>query len=111
VVQSPGLHMTDQRSQERDDFDPTENRAHPPGEDAERSESGARSPNEAADDASDWDDPRIPPGAEPPGETSLPAASVGEAPRGAGQDRIGGYGNAPVPQEPGPDEDEGLAPG
>ncbi len=35
-------------------------------------------------------------------------ADIGETPRGQGQDRQGGYGGAPVPQEPGPDQDEGL---
>ena len=38
----------------------------------------------------------------------MTVADIGETPRGQGQDRQGGYGGAPVPQEPGPDQDEGL---
>lgn len=54
--------------------------------------------------------------ADPPGQASddatedgmMTLADIGETPRGQGQDRQGGYGGAPVPQEPGPDQDEGL---
>ena len=34
-----------------------------------------------------------------------PLADVGDANRGPGLDRVGGYGNRPIPQEGGPDQD------
>jgi hypothetical protein len=53
----------------------------------------------------DWnyDDPEV----DLPGEDDyiVPGADVGDANRGQGTDRVGGYGNRPIPQEPGPSQD------
>ena len=60
-------------------------------------------------DQGDASDPRVEqPGEETQAERTMPLADIGETPRGQGQDRQGGYGGTPVPQEPGPDQDEGL---
>ena len=35
----------------------------------------------------------------------IPSADVGDSQRGPGLDRMGGYGNRPIPQEGGPNQD------
>lgn len=91
--------------QERNDFEPTENRA-----DAwQVEESGPQGPADAQRDHGDAADIRVAQPGEPDAEERpLPLGDVGGTPRGRGQDRQGGYGGTPVPQEPGPDQDEGL---
>ena len=42
---------------------------------------------------------------EPEGGYTRPLADVGDAQRGEGTDRVGGYGNRAIPQEGGPDQD------
>ena len=95
------------RQQERNDFEPTENRR-----DVESvTEAGQRQqhPVDQQRDHGDAGDTRVAqPGEEPPDERAMPLGDIGETPRGQGQDRMGGYGNTPVAQEPGPDQDEGL---
>ncbi len=60
-------------------------------------------------DVEDAADTRVEqPGDETAEERVMPLGDVGETPRGQGQDRQGGYGGTPIPQEPGPDQDEGL---
>ena len=66
-------------------------------------------PGEQQRDTGDAGDVRVAqPGEEPAGERAISLGDIGETPFGQGQDRMGGYGNEPVPQEPGPDQDEGL---
>ena len=38
-------------------------------------------------------------------EYEAPVADVGDAQRGEGLDHMGGYGNRPIPQEGGPNQD------
>lgn len=54
-------------------------------------------------DPSDYEDPAV----ELPGDDDyvVPSADVGDSYRGQGLDHMGGYGNTPIPQEPGPDQD------
>ena len=52
-------------------------------------EADARADREAATDA----------------EYEVPVADVGDARRGEGLDHMGGYGNRPIPQEGGPNQD------
>ena len=92
--------------QERNDFEPTENRSDPWGVE----EGGAQQPpTDQERDQGDTGDTRVAqPGDDPPEERALPLGDVGATPKGQGQDRMGGYGGTPVPQDPGPDQDEGL---
>jgi hypothetical protein len=50
-----------------------------------------------------YDDPAV----DLPGEDDyiVPGADVGDANRSRGTDRMGGYGNRAIPQEPGPSQD------
>ena len=93
--------------QERVDFEPTVGRTDP-----DHAEQASGTPAASADpqrDHGDAGDARVQqPGEELPDERAISLGDVGETPRGQGQDRMGGYGNEPIPQEPGPDQDEGL---
>ena len=92
--------------QERNDFEPTTGRSDPDRADRSSRDASAANPQEDQGDAGDT---RVTqPGDEPAGERVVSLGDLGETPRGQGQDRMGGYGNEPVPQEPGPDQDEGL---
>ncbi len=98
-------HETEGEPQERTDFEPTLGRSDP--EHAEQASSGTSSDPQR--DHGDAGDARVQqPGEELPGERAISLGDVGETPRGQGQDRMGGYGGTPVPQDPGPDQDEGL---
>ncbi len=93
--------------QERTDFEPTTKRSEPDHADA--AAGGAVSGTTQQRDQGDAGDTRVAqPGDDPEGEQAITLGDIGETPRGQGQDRMGGYGNEPVPQEPGPDQDEGL---
>lgn len=94
-------------AQDRNDFEPTVGRSDPGR--AEVATPPSRDPADQQRDQGDAADARVAqPGEEPVGERAISLGDVGETPRGQGQDRMGGYGNEPVPQEPGPDQDEGL---
>lgn len=91
--------------QERTDFESTRGRSDP--DHAE--EASGTTASDSQRDHGDAGDARVQqPGEEAPDERALSLGDVGETPRGQGQDRMGGFGNIPVPQEPGPDQDEGL---
>lgn len=93
--------------QERTDFEPTVNRPDPDRAEPATDRSGGASDSQR--DHGDAGDARVQqPGDETAAERAISLGDVGETPRGQGQDRMGGYGNDPIPQEPGPDQDEGL---
>lgn len=58
---------------------------------------------ERAEADASYEDPAV----ELPGEDDYiaPGANVGEANRSQGLDHVGGYGNRPIPQAPGPNQD------
>ena len=98
-------HEAEREPQERTDFEATIGRSDP--DHAEQASGGP--PSDPQRDHGDAGDARVEqPGEESRQERALSLGDVGETPRGQGQDRMGGYGNDPIPQEPGPDQDEGL---
>jgi hypothetical protein len=68
-----------------------------------RTDEGDRPADEHPGEDWSYDDPEV----ELPGEDDyvVPGAVVGDANRSRGTDRMGGYGNRAVPQEPGPSQD------
>jgi hypothetical protein len=77
-------------------------RAHTKHENPDLIGRGGESADEPKD-PNDYEDPAV----DLPGDDDyvVPMADVGDAQRGQGLDHVGGYGNEPIPQEPGPSQD------